>query len=286
MAVSSPAVAQWELAVRLRSRRKGLGLGVNTVSSKLGFTRNYWSLVENDRGILSSAKLVAVGDVLQFDEAEMRELLELRQAAKERGWWAQYSNLFDAEQLRIYGLESGAESVRNYEGILISGLLQTEEYARAVIKAHPANAPMIVEERVEIRMRRQERLFGHDALRLTAVMSQAALLQQIGGVNVLRRQLIHLATVIEDLPETSEVRVLPFTSDPRGMTGGSTLYLLDFGSPHLSTVAWQDSSRTIGIGDNPSDLQELVISFAQALESTLSREDSLDLIQRTAKELG
>lgn len=285
MAPASPTVARWEFALRLRRRRKELGLKVKTISERLGFSRNYWSLVENERAILTEVKLEALADLLKFDDGEVQELLELRKTAGQRGWWESHSHLFDEEQLRFFGLEHGARSVRGYEALLIMGLLQTEEYARAVIEAHPAVSRVSVTERVQVRLRRQQRLMGTEPLRLTAVMSEAALMQQIGGVQILRRQLLHILDTAEGFPELVEIRVLPFTANPGGMIGASTLHLLDFDSPRLPALAWQESSTTIGVIENQESLQELGVSYTQALDASLDRRDSLDLIQRTAEGL-
>lgn len=285
MAPASPTVARWEFALRLRRRRKELGLEVKTISERLGFSRNYWSLVENERAILTEVKLEALADLFEFDDGDVQELLELRKRAGQRGWWESHSHLFDEDQLRFFGLEHGANSVKSYEALLIVGLLQTEEYARAVVEAHPTVSQVSVTERVQMRLRRQERLTGTDPLRLTAVMSEAALMQQIGGPDTLCRQLFHILDMAGRFPELIGIRVLPFTANPGGMIGASTLYLLDFPSSRLPALAWQESSTSIGIIENSDSLQALEVSYAQAIEASLSRRDSLDLIRRTAEGL-
>src|SRR5882757_2906322 len=126
-------VASWELVLRLRERRDQVGIEVRNITQALGFSRNYWSAVENERKILSEESLTKVLELLEFDEEERRELLELRGVAKKRGWWTQYSGLLDRELQRLYGLEAGAQSVRTYESLLIPGLLQVPDYARAIM---------------------------------------------------------------------------------------------------------------------------------------------------------
>jgi hypothetical protein len=142
-----------------------------------------------------------------------------------------------------------------------------------------------VDHLLETRLLRQERLQGDDPLRLTAIMSEAALLQQIGGPGVLQRQLLHLAKKIEESPENIEVRVLPFATTPGGVIGSSTMYLLDFASPHLPTIAWREAMTSMGIAEDTATVRVLNVSYVQALESCLTREDSLDLIRRTADSL-
>ncbi len=281
---SSPTVARWELALRLRERRRELGIDVKTITDQLEFSRNYWSAVENDRTMLSEDKLKSLVTVLQFDRGEVGELLDLREAAKERGWWDVAT--LDETMRRLYGLEYGARRIRTYENLLITGLLQTEEYARALISTSPLVSPVEVDLRVELRMRRQDRLIRTGPLALTAVMSEGALLQQVGGgAGVLQRQLQHLLWLSERSPDHIELRVMPFAATPGGLAGSSTVYFFDFDSSHLSTVAWQESVNPIGIIEDPTILRYLSLSYDQALEASLSRDESLELIRQCAKEL-
>lgn len=285
MAPSSPTVAGWELALRLRQRREELGMETQTITTTLGFSRNYWSAVENERKILSEDKLRSVIHAFEFDQDEQRELLALRDTAKQRGWWAPYSALFSEDTLRLYGLEHGAQSIRTYESLLIPGLLQTEQYARALMTSEITTIRQVeVDQRVEVRLRRQQRLTGDDPLHLTAIISQAALLQQTGGPRVLRDQLIYLAQVIEQCPEVVQVRVIPFTATGCGAFGASTFHLIDFASPRLPTLAWQETVTAGGIIDDDSHMRDFNLTYIEALGRTLSDQASLDLINQYAKE--
>lgn len=286
MPPSSPTVASWELALRLRQRRDQLGIEVQTITATLGFSRNYWSAVENERKILSEDKLKSVLNAFEFDEEEQRELLELREAAKLRGWWARYSALFIEDTLRLYGLEHGAQAIRTYESLLIPGLLQTEAYARALMTSEITTIRQVeVDQRVEVRMRRQERITGEDPVHLTAIVSQAALMQETGGPQVLRDQLIHLAQVIEEHPDVIDLRVIPFTATGCGAFGASTFHLIDFASTRLPTLAWQETITAAGIIDDEAQVRDLSLTYAEALGRTLSPQESLDLIKRRIREI-
>lgn len=282
---SSPTVASWELALRLRERREQMGIEVKTITQELGFSRNYWSAVENERKILSEESLTKVIDLLEFDKDERRDLLELRAMAKERGWWAPYSGLFDGELLRVFGLEYGAQSIRTYESLLIPGLLQTADYARAIMTPDVTIRQVEVDQRVEVRLRRQERLDGDNPLHLTTIVSEATLRQQIGGPAVLRRQLEHLADLIEAHPDTIEVRVIPFTATSCSLFGAATLYLIDFENPRLPTVAWHETVTTWGIHEDPTQVRDMTKAYGEALGHTLSERGSLEMICQRSKEL-
>jgi hypothetical protein len=285
MSGSSSTVAGWELALRLRQRRDQLGTEVLTITSALGFSRNYWSAVEHERKILSAEKLAVLLELFEVDQDERRELLELREAAKRGGWWTRYSALFTDELLRFFGLEHGAQSIRTYDSLLIPGLLQTADYARAIMSADVAVRQVEVDQRVEVRMRRQELLNGDDPLRLTTVISQAALLQQIGGPAVLRAQLVHLAKMIEGHQDNLQVLVIPFTATACGLFGAATFHLLDFASPRLPTLGWQETVTAAGIIDDPTQVRDISTTHGQALGRTMNAKDSLRLIHKCAKEL-
>lgn len=286
MAPPSPTVASWELSLRIRQRREQLGMSVGEITDLLGFSRNYWSAVENDRTLLSTEKLRLLADAFELGADEKDELLSLREAARQRGWWARYSALFSTETLRYFGMEHGAESVRSYEPALVPGLLQTEEYMRALMRTNALFLRLTeIDQRVEVQLHRQQRLTDDRPLRLIAVLSEAALLQQIGGPDVLRRQLQQLARTIETQADTVDVRVLPFTSQGCAILGTSTLYVLDFTSPRLPALTWYESVTSSGIVEDENHVRDAHLAHAEAWKLTLGREDSLDLIKQRAKEL-
>ena len=180
MRKSSPTVAQLELNRRLRDRRNELGLTTSSVAKSLGFSPNYWSAIENDRTVLSVDKLESVVSLFDFDRSIASELHELHRMSKEPRWWMKYASLLDDDLIQFFGLEAGAIAVQNYEGLLVNGLLQTREYAEAVISADATTSSATLKQRWELRSKRQNRLRGEDPIRLTALMSEAALMQHFG----------------------------------------------------------------------------------------------------------
>jgi transcriptional regulator with XRE-family HTH domain len=284
VALPSPVVAGWELVLRLRERREQVGVEVKQITQALGFSRNYWSAVENERKILSEEALKKMLELLEFGPDEAREMLELRGIAKDRGWWSDYSALFDSELRRFFGLEHGAHSIRSYDSLLIPGLLQTADYARAVI--HPdVTVPRVqVQQRVDVRLRRQRRLDDESALRLTAVISEAALHQQIGGPEVLRGQLEHLVATIDKYPENLHVHVVPFTATACSLFGGATVNLIDFENTRLPTVVWQETVTAWGVIDDRPQVEAISAAFTEALQRSLDRRESKEIIHQHIEE--
>lgn len=282
---ASPVVAGWELVLRLRERRDQVGIEVKHITQALGFSRNYWSAVENERRILSEESLTKLLRLLEFGPDESRELLELRDVAKERGWWLRYSALFDGELQRLFGLEAGAQSIRGYESLLIPGLLQTESYARALMDPDVTIRQVEVDQRVEVRKRRQQILEGDDPVQLSVIVSEAALRQQIGGPAVLRGQLVHLAQTIEN-HSNIEIRVVPFTATACSLFGAATVHLIGFENPRLPMVVWQETVTTWGVIDDTLQVRDIKSAYDQALRRSLDSRASLELVHRCAKELG
>lgn len=281
----SPVVAGWELALRLRRRREELGLDVKAITDELGFTRNYWSAVENERKVLSEENLAKIIDLFQFDQAEGQELIDLRAATRGRNWVSDYSELLDSQVRRLYAIEDGADSVRVYESLLVPGLLQTSEYTRAIVTQAVTVRRVEIDQRVEVRQRRQEHLTGSNPLRLTAVISEAALRQQIGGPDVLRQQLTHLVTMTEAHPDTIEIRVIPFTATYCGLFGSSTVNIFDFENPKLPAIAWQETVTTWGFIENPIRIRDIATTFESTFTRTLDTRKSVALIHRCIQEL-
>ncbi|WP_227997774.1 Scr1 family TA system antitoxin-like transcriptional regulator [Nocardia australiensis] len=227
MAPVSPTVARWELVLRLRELREQRGFDSATFAKRADFTPANWSHVEKGRQVLTTNSIAPVLALLELDTEEQDQLLTLLEASKQRGWWAKSSALIGPELQRLYGMESGAQSIRSYDSLVVPGLLQTEDYARALISADVMIRPVQVEQLVAIRMRRQERLRGRNRIELIAVIGEGTLLQQTGGPQVLRGQLDHLAELIDEL-DSIEVRVIPFAAT--AVLGGSSFHLIDFAS--------------------------------------------------------
>lgn len=282
----SPVVARWELALRLRRRRKQVNVEVGTIARELRFTRNYWSAVENERKILSEDSLDKLADLLEFDKSERQELHELRVTAKQNGWWARYSAVLDDDLQRLFGLEYGAHRIQAYESILVPGLLQTGDYARALMNPDVNVRQVEVDQLVEARLKRQERLTGDSRLRLTALVSEAALRQEIGGPAVLRRQLEHIADMVEQHPGTIEFRVIPFSASACGLFGAATVNVIDFENVWLPTVIWQETVTSWGVVDDFTRVRHIAGTYREGLGRALDGPASLHMIRKRVEELG
>jgi transcriptional regulator with XRE-family HTH domain len=222
--VRSPTVRRRELGALLRKLRTEKGLTVEQAADQLMFSMSKLSRMETGHGAPSRRDirdLCALYEVT--DEAERKRMMNLAVEGRQAGWWQSY----DLNQFADYvGLEADAVSVKNYQSILIPGLLQTPDYARAVNEAViPQPDPERLEEQTEVRLRRQERLTQDPPLRFGVILDEAALHRVIGGPGVMETQLRHLVE-LSQLPNVT-LQVIPFSAGAHPAMD-STFNVLEF----------------------------------------------------------
>ncbi len=277
MGRTSPVVAQFEFAARVRKRREELGLPAATVSKHCGFTRNFYSAVENSRSLLATAKLPLLIEALQFDETDAQTLTTLLEQARTPGWWQPYASSASNALVQYLGLEAAASSIRSYENFVFHGLLQSREYAESVIAAGLNTSTVAMKRSLELRMRRQAELFESPPA-MTMLMGEAVLHQQFGGRDVLKRQLEHVLTLAERLDPKLRLAVRPFASTPVGLHTSSTLVILDFDLPLFRPLAYREAGESLGVTADPDVVDRLVVHFDHALASSSDHFESIALI--------
>ncbi|MCI2418981.1 helix-turn-helix transcriptional regulator [Saccharopolyspora sp. K220] len=286
MAPSSPPVAAWELGIRLREARELVDLSSTDAAKSIGITQNYLSNVEHGRRRIAEEKLENLLTNYGVYEDERKELLALRRASDGSGWWSRYSGLFSPELVRFFGYEHGAHEVHTYEGAMISGLLQTEKYSRAVHSGDAANLRKSeVERRVEARSRRQERLSGPNPLNATILMTEGALRQQVGGPEILAEQLEHLLALMAEYPDTLDLRIIPFSAGAYCALGSSTFHLLTFPSARLVRLGWHETVTSLNLVESELKIHQYSVAFSEALSRAADREGSKQLIRKALQEI-
>jgi hypothetical protein len=144
------------------------------------------------------------------DQSRVETLLQLARAARERSPWSAYRDLVSPEFVSFLGYESAASVIRNFEPLLVPGLLQTEEYAREVLGELEGPYKQTVDALVDLRIERQELLTRDDPPRLHCVLDEAVIHRVVGGTEVMHRQLRHLKEMA-DRPNIT-LRIVPFSS--------------------------------------------------------------------------
>jgi transcriptional regulator with XRE-family HTH domain len=227
------------LAAELRRLRTETRLTVEDVAGRLQWPASKVSRIENRQVGISPQDLRKLLDLYQAkDRAYREQLLEMGRRATERGWWQSYSGLLPALG-NLIGLEAEAATIRTYEPELIPGLLQTADYARAVIRAgYPGDTMEQINRRVDIRLERQETLTRTDPPppKVGVVLNEGVLARRVGSPEVMRAQLEHL--IRERDRANVVIQVLPFsTGEHPAMVGPFTmLTFLDPADPGVVNV--------------------------------------------------
>ncbi|WP_433517408.1 helix-turn-helix domain-containing protein [Nonomuraea sp. CA-143628] len=213
------------------------------------------------------------------DEAERAPLLELARQANAPGWWHKYSDLLPGWFEVYIGLEGAASVIRTYENQFIPGLLQTPEYARAVIKlAHETTPDAEVDRRVALRTRRQERLAGGRALKLWAVIDEAVVRRALGGREVMRRQIEHLLEMTKRSNVT--VQVIPFERGGHAAAGGP-FSILRFPERELPDVVYLEQLTSALYLDKPAESEH----YMQVMDRLSVQADSPEQTKRFLERL-
>ncbi|MGF6886804.1 transcriptional regulator with XRE-family HTH domain [Nocardia sp. GAS34] len=186
-----------------------------------------------------------------IDDADEREtLLDLVRKANQPGWWHRYSDLLPPWFETYLGLEHAAKAIRTFEGQLVPGLLQTEEYARAVVALGHENVE--TSRRVELRRKRQDILERRDGPTLWAVIDESVLHRPIGGPDVLRAQLEHLVEA-SSWPNVT-IQVLPYAAGGNA-AAGSSFTMLRFAEPELPDIVYLEQLTSALYLDRQQDLE-------------------------------
>jgi transcriptional regulator with XRE-family HTH domain len=194
-------------------------------------------------------------DLLEFygvtDPVEVAGLITLAREANQPGWWQRYGDILAAWFRAYVDLESAASLIRAYEGQLVPGLLQTEDYVRSVIRGALEDAPEEIERRVALRMARQKLLERPDAPRLWVVVDEAALRRPVGGAKVMRAQIERLIQASQMPNVTLQVIRTSVGAHP-GMVGAfSILRFADEDLPdvvyveHLTNALYLDKREVV-----------------------------------------
>ena len=186
------------------------------------------------------------------DENERAFYIDLVHRSNERGWWHRFNDLMPDWFSNFVGLEESASLIQNYELLFMPGLLQTEDYVRAVVShGQPAHLDDQSERRVQLRLQRQKVLFRQGAPRLWAVVDESVLRRPIGGAAALRKQLDHLLEVTKQPNIT--LQVVPYSMS--GYSAEGPFSVLRFAEPTLPDVVYIEHLSGALYLDRPHEIE-------------------------------
>ena len=275
-----PAVRRRKLGTELRVLRTSAGLTSGEAARLVGWHQSKVSRIETGASGVKPADVRLLLDVYAVADAQLRELLMVLAGSDESGgrhhWWHAYRGVLPPTYRDFISLESQASAMSTLETSVVPGLLQTPEYARAVTRAAVGG---LDDERldalVEVRLARQDVLRSDPPLSLSAVLDEAVLHREVGGPDVMARQLRRLLDTAH-LPQV-RLQVLPFAAGAHvGVTGPFVIF--SFSSTSDLDVVVLDHLTSSLYLERKEDLRAYREAFKDLQFHALSPEDSLDYI--------
>jgi transcriptional regulator with XRE-family HTH domain len=275
------SVRSRQVAAELRALREQAGLSGNEVAKRMGMSPSKISRIETGNSGLQIEDVAALLGLYQVPAAKRDELLDLVRRSEERGWWTRQPGLPQLWRSLI-DFEAKATRVQNYEALVVPGLLQTAEYARASIQGiAPTISDAELDNLVAARMARQAVLTRASAPQFFAVVDEGALRRPIGEPGVMRRQLLHLLGVVEQPHLT--LRVVPTAAGAHAGLRGPFVILEFAEEPALVFVENQSTGLFL---EEEADLAAYRVALGNILNAALAPPATAELIVQLAAEPG
>ena len=281
---SGPTALRMLLGSQLRRLREDKGITREEAGHLIRGSESKISRMELGR---VSFKERDVADLLTFygvvDEEARAAIMELVKKANQPGWWHRFNDLLPSWFQAYVGLEEAAARIRTYEVQFIPGLLQTREYARAVITA--GSASITAEEvarRIDLRMERQRVLDREGGPIFWAVIDEAALRRPIGGVDVMRAQLQHLIELMERPNIT--IQVMPFSFGGHSAEGGA-FSILRFHDRELPDIVYVEQLASALYLDKREEVDRYSEVMERLCAVSTTPEETVSILQKIIKEI-
>jgi transcriptional regulator with XRE-family HTH domain len=278
----APTIRLRRLAGELKRLRVAAGLKQEEVAERTGLDASSIYRIERAlnrpqrRTVMTLLSLYGV-----TDPNRQATLLGWLKDSGQQGWFQLYEPYLPEQYQTYIGFEYEAESLRNYESLFVPGLLQTEDYARAVIRGVvPAISPEDVQRRVEVRMQRQIVFQRPTPMQLWAIMDEAAIRREVGGPSVMHAQLQHL--VQASASRHIKVQVVPFGAGAHPGMPGSCI-VMDFADPFDAPLVYLDSLAGDLFLETADDVERFSATFERIAAQALTPTQSKKLIQEAAR---
>lgn len=266
--------------MELKKLREAAELSGEQVASRLEWSQSKVSRIETGRIAVSAKDLRSLLDLYEVPEDEQERCLELAKGASVKGWWAAYADAIPRDYADYIELESAACSILTYSPQIISGILQTEDYAQRVVQsALLISPPGEVKRRVRVRMERQERLASARTQTLSVILDEASLRRRVGGPAVMKDQLKHLLRLAEHTNFT--IRILPSETGEHPATAGE-FTILQFPDSYDADVVHVEAMTSSLYVEEEAEVFRYALAFNQLCSLALSPAESGEFIAAMA----
>jgi transcriptional regulator with XRE-family HTH domain len=280
-----PVVTRRRLGGELRRLREGAGLKLEDVARRLECSPSKISRLENGKGIPRTRDVRDMLDTYGVSEEVRALLLGWSKTGQARMWWQEYSDVLPAVMATYVELEWDAYRITAYEPHVVHGLLQTRDYARAVLDNvfGSSMSDEAIGRLVDVRMRRQEALTADHGLNFECVLDESTLHRVVGSARVQREQVEHLIAIAE--AEHVDVRVLPFAAGllPSGLDSFAKLQYDDFAE---DMIYIEQPGKAGELIDDPVGVAERTARLAALQAAALSEADSVPLMKDAIRRIG
>jgi transcriptional regulator with XRE-family HTH domain len=235
-----PTIHRRRLRHELRNAREAAGKTQRDVAAAMDWSQSKLIRIESGAVNISTNDLRALLGHYGVDSARIEALVDVARAAREVPRWNIYKDVASPEYITFLGYESSASVIRNFEPLLVPGLLQTEEYARTVLSLIFSRDPQKIDPLVDLRIQRQELLVREPAPSLHFIIDEAVVRRVAGGRDVMRRQLRQLQELSEH--ENITLRIVPFE---KGLYRRQRVpyWLFEFPEPEDGDVLYVENPR-------------------------------------------
>ena len=284
IAPASPMVRRRRLAAELREIREGRGKSGESVAAALKWSPSKISRYERARTGLRPREVARLLDYYQITGSRRTLLLSLAEEAAQKGWWEEYGDSLSEDYQQFIALEHEAAAMDIWHVDVVTGLLQTEAYARHIIGSYSRVEPVtpgLITRMVNVRLRRQQ-VLDREGLQLSVVLDESVLKRRIGGDSVMYEQLQHLARAA-DRPNLT-LRVLPL--DAPHAVFGESFVIFGFGADSDAMLRDVVSAEHLNSGcalEGERETYLYRIAFQMLSHEALDPAASKALILRTAE---
>lgn len=283
-APASPTVRRRRLAAELREIRESKGKSGESVAAALRWSPSKISRYERARTGLRPREVERLLDYYQITGARRTLLLELAEDAAQKGWWEEFADSLSEDYRQFIGLEHEANSIAIWHVDVVTGLLQTENYARHIISSYSRVEPVtpgMIGRMVRVRMQRQQ-VLNRAELELSVVLDESVLKRRVGNDAVMYEQLQYLVQAA-DRPNL-KVQILPL--DAQHLVFGESFVLFGFGADDDAVLQDVVSTEHLRSGFSLEGERETYlhrIAFRMLAEASLDPAASRELILETAE---
>lgn len=275
-----PNLYRRRLRDALRKAREAQELTQKQAAEDLDWSMSKLVRIEAGTVNVSTTDLKALLQLYAItDGAQVGDLLEIARNTRRLPWYSKYHEVIGAPFAEFLGYERSASTIKAFTQLIIPGLIQTDDYARAILQVRRVSR---IDERVDLRMERQELLDQEDCPDISYVIDEAALHRQVGGSAVMRRQLRRLREVM-DYPKIS-IGIIPFSAGAH-QSMSSSFTVLEFADWDEDVLYQETSQGSVTTREDQDQVAEYIERFDLLRSMSMDGQDAIDLTDRLIDDL-